>query len=420
MSGVRGTTIVNGVGILAGIATGLILARSLGPGGRGELAAALLWSNIFVLFADLGLGFAFSYLVGTQPNRIGELWTLALLSGGFLGSAALLIGWILVPLLAAHLSLAGHQAMKIALLTVPLILTTGYQAFLFLGVQRIAEYNVIKLATPAANLLTVLTVWGLGWTGVRSYALAYLVTQSVSFIICTLMLFEVLKPQLCFKIGMVPQLLRYGIKTYFASMAGQANLRLDQAIMSLFLVPDKLGQYVVAVSVSGVLGPFLSALALVILPRTTHAATRQIGAFLTARHVRRAVLYSLPVLALSVVAMPWLLPALFGGRYAPAVISAQVLAVAGLFQGINSILSNSLRGLGRPGLPAIAESGGIVVTGVLLYMLLPVLGILGAAIASLAAYAVVVVLQACFLARSVGITPYELFTIQPGPQTQAL
>jgi O-antigen/teichoic acid export membrane protein len=48
-----------------------------------------------------------------------------------------------------------------------------------------------------------------------------------------------------------------------------------------------------------------------------------------------------------------------------------------------------MRAIGRPGVPAIAEGIGLVATVALLLLLLPALGIVGAAIASLAAYSVV-------------------------------
>ena len=94
--------------------------------------------------------------------------------------------------------------------------------------------------------------------------------------------------------------------------------------------------------------------------------------------------------------MPWFVPLVFGASYQPAVRPAQLLMFAGLFQGANTILGSSLRGLGHPGLPALAELTGMIVTAGLLWLLLPTWRILGAAYASLIAYAVVSVVLAVF------------------------
>jgi O-antigen/teichoic acid export membrane protein len=84
---------------------------------------------------------------------------------------------------------------------------------------------------------------------------------------------------------------------------------------------------------------------------------------------------------------------LFGPQYAPALTMARILLVASLFQGVNQISGAALRSLNKPGRTSLAESVGVLVTVVLLVVLLPRLGALGAAIASLVAYMVVCAVQ---------------------------
>ena len=67
-----------------------------------------------------------------------------------------------------------------------------------------------------------------------------------------------------------------------------------------------------------------------------------------------------------------------------------------------STLANSLRGMGLPGRAAISESVGLVATMALLFALLPLWGIVGAAVASLAAYGIVALLQLQFVFRASG------------------
>ncbi len=360
----------------------------------------------------MGLGFAFSYGAATWRDRLDDLWTIALLSGLFLGSAAVLAGWLLAPRLAANLSASGHEGMRIAMLPIPLMLATGYEAYLLLGTHRIAEFNAVRFVAPAFNLVSVLTVAAFGWIGVRSYAVAFLATQVASFGFCTLLLAMRLRPRFHLSVDLIPKLLSYGIKAQLSGLAAQTNLRLDQAVMSLFLIPEKLGQYVIAVSISGILGPFMNALATVILPRTAYASSNLIGAVAIAKHIRNAVLFSSPLLIVWSVLMPWIIPAFFGKGYAPAVIPAQVLVLAGLFQGLNIILGNGLRGLGRPGFPAVAEAAGMAVTVALLYALLPVLGILGAAVTSVFAYLTVTIVQFSLVARTAEMKAADLASSQ--------
>jgi O-antigen/teichoic acid export membrane protein len=405
---VSGTTALNLITILCGVGSGVTLARSLGPANRGELAAALLWPGLFVLFADMGLGFAFAYGAAKWKDRLNDLWSLSLVLGLLLGAVAMLAGWLILPRLSGHLSVEGHLAMKVALGAIPFILMSGYEAYVLLGLQHVADYNAARVTAPAANLITVVLVAVSGRAGVLNYSLAYLATQVVAFLFCTLLFYLRMRPRFSMRFDLVTSLFSYGIRTQLGSLAGQANLRLDQSIMSLWVKPESLGFYVVAVSISAIAAPLLNALAVFALPGTAHADSGNHAGLVTARHLKQALLFSLPVTLLWIAIMPWILPGFFGRDYVPAVLSAQILTVASLIQGLNAILGNSLRGLGRPGLTAVAEGGGMVVTAVLLFLLLPLLGIAGAAITSVGAYAAVAVMQFFFAARSAGLTSAEL------------
>ena len=102
--------------------------------------------------------------------------------------------------------------------------------------------------------------------------------------------------------------------------------------MSFILSPGQIGQYVVAVAVSGILNPFLPALAVVILPRASNTHDIVEGARLVIRHVQLAFLLALPVLGLATIFMPNMLIFLFGEMYAPATLAARVLVAANIFQ----------------------------------------------------------------------------------------
>jgi O-antigen/teichoic acid export membrane protein len=105
------------------------------------------------------------------------------------------------------------------------------------------------------------------------------------------------------------------------------------------------------------------------------------------RVLRMNSIVVLVLVAMQLFATPLLLPLLFGADYRAAVPAALLLVVAGGFSGLNLTLSNGLRGLGHPQTSLIAEVLGLVVTALGLLVLLPPLGILGAAAASLLAYA---------------------------------
>jgi O-antigen/teichoic acid export membrane protein len=64
-----------------------------------------------------------------------------------------------------------------------------------------------------------------------------------------------------------------------------------------------------------------------------------------------------------------------------------VLVVAAMISGMNTLAEEGLRGLGEPGSALAAELSGLAITAISLALLLKPLGIMGAAIASVAGYA---------------------------------
>ena len=69
------------------------------------------------------------------------------------------------------------------------------------------------------------------------------------------------------------------------------------------------------------------------------------------------------------------------------------------------MLADTIRGLGRPLVPAQAELVGALCTGVLLAILVPPLGIEGAAIASTVSYSLVTLCMAVSLRKTMRETP---------------
>ena len=73
------TAFVNVLITLIGLVTGTLLARLLGPQGRGELAAIQGWPTYLVGFAMVGLPHALTYFCGRNPLQSGALLATAVL-----------------------------------------------------------------------------------------------------------------------------------------------------------------------------------------------------------------------------------------------------------------------------------------------------------------------------------------------------
>ena len=83
---------------------GIIAARLLGPGGRGELAAAVVWAGIFGTVAQLGLPQALTYFSARHTESLGTIVRAALFLYFVQSIGILLIGWLAVGLVLQRTS----------------------------------------------------------------------------------------------------------------------------------------------------------------------------------------------------------------------------------------------------------------------------------------------------------------------------
>lgn len=384
-----GPTFAVNVAIAAlGLGTGVLLARWLGPAGRGDAAAAIQWASVFVALGDFGIGFALAYFVAAEPRQRSELWALAI-------SVAVVWGLLLAAggsaVLPSHVQAGARRALVVAILAVPLGLLAGFQGYLLLGSNAVGHYNAAR-AGGAVTYFSILMAVLPRHPAAEIVGIAFVASQAVTAGLSGVFLARQGAPRWAMPRHLIRAVLSFGAKTQLASVAGHASLRLDQLLLSMLAASAKLGEYAVALAISGALAPLYSALAMVVIPSISRLAGGRQKAKEAFRFAGWALLGGIPVVGVGLAAMDVLVRLVFGNAFAGAVAPARILLVAGVFQGINAILGNALRTMGHSGAPAIAEGVGVVATVAGLAVMLRPYGIMGAAIASAIAYGVVTLL----------------------------
>ena len=104
--------------------------------------------------------------------------------------------------------------------------------------------------------------------------------------------------------------------------------------------------------------------------------------------VRSTLVLSAATTVTLVVLTPLLMRTFFGVGFLSGVLIAQVAITAALARGVGYVLAYGLCAFNRPLAPSIAEALAVLATVVGLAVLLPSLGLVGAAITSLVAYSV--------------------------------
>lgn len=402
------TTITNIFIAALGFCTGVILARQLGPTGRGDLAIIQTIPTIIAHISMLGTAEALTYFSARQPGSAGR-W---LVTSILIISVAALPAWVLGTYAIPHFLAAQTPAVikytQWYLLVIPLYGLTNLLVAPLRGINDLITWNVLRSLTTVGWLIVVVAVILLGQVNAPSLAQAYLISMLVVTLISFPVVFKRLPGSFSPSLSLVNPLLRFGVPTVISRVPSILNTRLDQMLMAFYLPPRMLGLYVAAVAWSRVTSPLIGALSQTILPRV---ASDQRGSSQIQRVVqgsRLAVIISLLTAALTAFLAPLLVPLVFGSSYKDAIFAAILLSIASGADSYRQVLVSISLGLGAPKYVLISEMVGLGVTLLLLQMLLQPYEIIGAAAASLAAYIVVCICLVVLVTRKCHIPATEM------------
>ena len=401
----------SGVNIL-GLVNSVLLARWLGPEGRGALAAAFLWPGLLIYLSSMGLIVATMYFSSLPNARPAIVLNNALLMGLVLSAIALPIGYLVMPWLLKSQTPAVIKASQWYLLVIPLSLFTQFGLGVLQGRLRMVELNWLRMIVPAGYLLGTLSLlWSGQLTVISIVGLHLLLNLAALLATLAALAKSGIHVGLALDIGLAKQMLWYGMQTHVGQVSGLANLNLDQALIAAWLAPTYLGLYVIAVSSAGLLQILAGSVQTVLMPGIAQKESSAESRDLLRVVFRRYWLVSILIMVVIAVALPTIVPLVFGARFRPAVWPAEVLLLAALFKGAEQVLGGAAAALGNPWLGSKANTTAMVITVGLLYALLPNFGIMGAAIATAAAYFVELSVVISGLHRTHAISPLTLFRV---------
>jgi O-antigen/teichoic acid export membrane protein len=383
-----------------GIASSIVVARGLGPSGRGQLAAAMVWPSLVTLLASMELNHAFVYSVGTgwaapeRLKRFGFRYALAV------GIPAMVAYWFICPFLLRKQFPEASWVPGVFALSIPLSLLTGLLLAIYQGGGQYRAWNIGRLFRGGAWTTAAVVLWCVAGLTVLGLLLAQLAILAV------------LAVGLYARAGTVPShvkegseapagaIFRYGRAVYLSSIAYMINQQLDQLLLTFWVDPSDLGQYASAVTISGVLLLVSSAISPILFSEMARSSGDPL---LQKRHQSRALSLAaavlLPLGAVVTLAGPALVTWIYGTAFGEAGRLLRVMAPASIFLGIGNVLSYVLRGAGRPMDATYGLGVGVVLTVVGLVVALPRYGIWGAAWVSLVAYGSMAAVQFLMLRR---------------------
>jgi O-antigen/teichoic acid export membrane protein len=361
-----------------------MLARGLGPSGRGTVGFITVTALVLSHVAGLGVGEATTVFAAKTPARRGVLLI------------NLVLFMVVSSLIAAALACTALRLLEdrpvglgqwdLALLaagTLVSALVEAGAAFL-LGCGRIRPLARITATASWIYPLLLAAVWLGGGLTVTRAAAAWVATESVR---AARMLrhagygVPLERPNL----ALLADAVRFGVRAWVGSFSRFLNFRIDQIILGLLTTEAALGIYAVAVNASEVLLYLPAAVATALLPAAARAEPGHRGRQ-TLQAFRSAALVTTGAVLVAAVVGPLLLPIVFGSAFSASVEPFLWLLPGAVGFAATAVFSNSLMASASPGLSSVGPLVSLVVGIGLDIVLIPPFGPTGAAAAASAAF----------------------------------
>lgn len=406
-------TLINLATRLAGVVAVLgITALTARISTQAQGTFALFISVEGVLLALLsGFGVALARRVshhGQQPRALVSAMVLACLGLGLVAAGLL---WAL-----SAWGPPAYSWLWLLALAAPLLLVAPNLAGWWLGQGRMAPMARVSLAPPCITLALLLTLWALGHSGLP-WVLAAWVAAKMAVAVAILWVFwraaRLARPDFAALRREWPFIATIGGTNLISMLNYRVGLFVVERLMGL----SATGVYSIAVVVAELLWFVSSSLTQAVYGRIG-TPDRALAAATTVRAVQlslTALLVATPLLWLTA---SWLLPRLLGPAYADSLLPMALLLPGVLvFGGASALSAYFTNHGGLPQVPARVAALSLALNAALCVVLVPRLGMAGAAAAASLSYAASVALLAWRFVRHAGLPLGAL--LRPGPQLWA-
>lgn len=370
-----------------GIVNGFMLARFLGPSGKGDFYLLTLLPVTVMVLLQLGLPQAMSYYAAS--GRAGgatqkSVWLTLVLS-----TPAVILVVVLLPVLRATiLDFIDGPLILLGFAVLPLALNATFTTGILLGRQAVRWYSIVNIGLTVAGFgiyVLLVGVLGLGLVGALWAALVVSLIGTVGYFLGaargggTAHDTEPVTYRALF---------RFGLPVYPGTLTQFFALRVDVYLLAWLLADPSapLGFYSMAVTMAQLVFFLPNAISTLFFPHVA-GATREDSDRQVAL-VSRITLLTTSAAAIALVPTATILIKAILPAFDEALPAFYVLLPGVVALSQTKVLSSYIAGVGKTGWTSTVNVGALVLNVVANLVLIPPFGIVGAAGASLLSYSV--------------------------------
>lgn len=397
------------------VAVAFLLARLLGPAGRGEYSLLLLLPSTLFALGQLGLPSALTFFAG-GGRSIASLTAAAAGVGAALAAVLVIGSLVALPVLQpAFFASAPLVLLQVATIALPIQLAASFFGSILWGRQLVRPYSRVLASQSVGWLLAVIGLVGVARFGVTGALAAYLLVTALGAVaVIALVLRERGRAATAAEAATavpvrIGALLGYGLRLYPAGVSTFLSYRADLFLLSALLGDAAaIGLYALAVSLAEITFQVPDSVATLFYPRV--AASDRQDADRMAPSIARLTLLITSLAALALIPLAWLAVRIVLPGFEGSLVPFLLLLPGTVALGLSKVLSGYISGLGRPEPVGVIAITALGVNLLINLVLIPRLGIAGAALASMISYCLHALLTVMLASRLSGARPAAFVT----------
>lgn len=370
------------------LASAPIVARIIGPDGRGETAAAIALFHIVPVVLAFGVPLVVRRHAATTDGKSAIATARLIAVIGTLPAVGL--AFLLSHLLFSGFDPLSRSVATIGIAAAPTVVSWMCDIGVLVAHARYRAVFAMQIIQPVTYLVLILVISMTGIASTGTVLAAYICGLMATFVTGLVLV----RGSWNGALKRLPHISREGVKFAGAALAETASNRLDQAIALPLLGATQAGLYAVATTIVTIplaLGHALGAAYFTPIARAEVGKARQD----LQQQAARSALALAPLAFIAIcIAAPLVVPLLFGEEFSGAVPVIWIASLGGIAMTVGYVLSMALAADGRGVRMTISQTVALVVSLAALFALGPILGAVGAALASSLGYVVMLLMLA--------------------------
>jgi O-antigen/teichoic acid export membrane protein len=370
-------------------ASSVIVARFLGPTGRGTVAVAYSLLLMLVQLGTFGLTSANPYFTAREPDERDRIVANSVWAAVVLGAALVGVG-ALVRLVApsAVAGLTWLQLM-IALVGIPVFLSAQFLQSVLLGEARTKAYNAVELVLAFVSPAVLAIGFAVLHMGVTGALVVMALTPLLGTVVYLRLLGVGVRPAPRPDVALARRMVRYAFRTYLAGLFAFLLIRIDMLLVNGYLGNHDAGLYSVAVAMGDAIYMISAVVSLNLFLRIARGASHEMSA-----EVFRSFFVIYGVFCLATVPLASLgIRVLYGPKFAEATALFYWLLPGIFCLGMLNVLAQHFAGRGFPAGAILVWIPGLALDVLLNVIFLKHHGVYIASLASSIAYAAILILH---------------------------